>query len=180
MIFIFVHFYNLSKMTIFWVVAPCSLVEVYLMAHWAIRFTANSHTQTSTSPPTLSTILPINNKLSTLVHRARSFCDQDSLHGDLEFLRTTFRQNGYSDRQIRRAVKPPARVASTPEKPASVAFLPYVSTSFNRISRLVSRHNIKSVGLPPKKIPGFLRPVKDDLGLKTPGVNSVPSECGQV
>jgi hypothetical protein len=60
-----------------------------------------------------------------------------------------------------------------------VAFLPYVGTTFNRISRLLSRH-IKSVGLPPKKIPGFLRPVKDDLGLKTPGVYSEPCECGQV
>jgi hypothetical protein len=36
------------------------------------------------------------------------------------------------------------------------------------------------VGLPLKKIPGFLRPVKDDLGLKTPGVYSMPCECGQV
>jgi hypothetical protein len=48
---------------------------------------------------------------STLMHRARSLCDQESLHSELEFLRTTFRQNGYSDRQIRRAVNPSARVA---------------------------------------------------------------------
>jgi hypothetical protein len=115
-----------------------------------------------------------------VVHRARSLSDQESLHSELEFLRTAFRQNGYSDRQIRRALNSPARVASIPEKPDSVAFLSYVGTTFNRISRLLSRHNIKSVGLPPKKIPGFLRPVKDDLGLKTPGVYSMPCECGQV
>jgi hypothetical protein len=102
------------------------------------------------------------------------------LHSELEFLRTTFRQNGYSDRQIRRALNPPARVSSTPEKPASVAFLPYVSKTFNRISRLPSRHNIKSVGLPRKMIPSFLRPVMDDLGLMTPDVYGVPCECGQV
>jgi hypothetical protein len=42
------------------------------------------------------------------------------------------------------------------------------------------RHNIKSVGLPPKKIPSFLWPVKDDIGLKTTGVYSVPCKCGQV
>jgi hypothetical protein len=71
------------------------------------------------------------------------------------------------------------RVTSTPEKPASVTFLPYISTTFNRISRLLSRHNIKSVGLPPKKIPSFLWPVKNDLGLKTLGVYSMPCECGQ-
>jgi hypothetical protein len=118
--------------------------------------------------------------LSTLVHGARSLCDQESLHGELEFLRTTFRQNGYSNQQIRRALNPPVRVVLTPDKPALVAFMSYISTTFNRISRLLSRHNIKSVGLPPKKIPSFLRPVKDDLGLKTPGLYSVPCECGEV
>jgi hypothetical protein len=41
------------------------------------------------------------------------------------------------------------------------------------------RHNIKSVGLPPKKIPSFLQTVKDDLGFKTPGVY-VSWECGQI
>jgi hypothetical protein len=118
--------------------------------------------------------------LSTLVHRVRFLCDQESLHGELEFLRTTFGQNGYSDRQIRRALNPPAKVASTPKKPASVSFVLYVGTTFNRITRLLSRHNIKSVGLPPKKIHGFLRQEKDDLGLKTPSVYSVPCDCGQV
>jgi hypothetical protein len=97
----------------------------------------------------------------------------------MEFLRTVFRQNGYSDRQIRRDQNPPVRVALASEKPVSVAFLPYVSTTFNCISKLLSRH-VKSVGLPPKKIPSFLWPVKDDLGLTTPGIYSMPCECGQV
>jgi hypothetical protein len=57
----------------------------------------------------------------------------------MEFLRTTFRQNGYSDRQIRRALNPLASVALTPEKPVSVAFLHYIGKTFNRISRLLSR-----------------------------------------
>jgi hypothetical protein len=52
--------------------------------------------------------------------------------------------------------------------------------TFNSISRLLSKHNIKSVGLPLKKIPRFLLPVKDDLGLKTPGVYSMPCKNCQV
>jgi hypothetical protein len=40
--------------------------------------------------------------------------------------------------------------------------------------------HIKSVGLQPRKISSFLRPVKDDLGLRTPGVKTTPCECGQV
>jgi hypothetical protein len=35
--------------------------------------------------------------LSTLVHRARPQCDQDSLHGELVFLDDIFRQNGYTE-----------------------------------------------------------------------------------
>jgi hypothetical protein len=138
--------------------------------HTSLYLNSNSHHHPSNKKAVVSTLVP----------RGRSLCDQESLHGELEFLRTTFRQNGYSDRQMRRALNPPVRVTLTPEKPASVAFLPYVSTTFNRIRRLLSRHKIKFVGLPPKKIPSFLRPVKDDLGLKTPGMYSVPCECGQV
>jgi hypothetical protein len=43
----------------------------------------------------------------------------------------------------------------------------------------LAKHNIKRVGLPPK-ISSFLRRVKDDMGLRTPGVYSFPCECGEV
>jgi hypothetical protein len=109
-----------------------------------------------------------------------SYTGPDPFVCRVEFLRTTFRQNGYSDRQIRRALNPLERVTPSSEKPASVGFLSYVSTTFKRISRLLSKHNIKSVGLLPKQIPSFLRPVKDDLELKTPGVYSVACGCVQV
>jgi hypothetical protein len=33
----------------------------------------------------------------------------------------------------------------------SVALLPYIHATYNRLSRLLSKHNIKSVALPPKK-----------------------------
>jgi hypothetical protein len=51
---------------------------------------------------------------------------------------------------------------------------------FNRISRVLARHNIKSIGLSLRKISSFLRPAKDDLGLRTPGVYSIRCKCGQV
>jgi hypothetical protein len=34
--------------------------------------------------------------LSTLVHRARALCDEDSLQAELVFLRGIFKQNGYN------------------------------------------------------------------------------------
>jgi hypothetical protein len=47
-------------------------------------------------------------------------------------------------------------------------------------SRMLSRHNIKSVGLPPKKVSSFLRSIKDNLGLRTSGIYRIPCECGKV
>jgi hypothetical protein len=49
----------------------------------------------------------------------------------------------------------------------SVAFLPYARPIFNRISTLLSQHNIKSVGLHRKKVSSFLQPVKGNLGLRS-------------
>jgi hypothetical protein len=118
--------------------------------------------------------------LSTLVHRGRTLCDQDSLHVELVFLSDIFRQNGYTEQQIRRALNPPSGVGQTDRKPDSVGFLPYVPSIFNCISRVLAPHDIKSVGLPPRKISSFLCPVKDDLGLRTPAVYSIPCECSQV
>jgi len=38
--------------------------------------------------------------LSTLVQRTSAICNQESLPGGLEFLHSTFKQNGYIDRHI--------------------------------------------------------------------------------
>jgi hypothetical protein len=42
--------------------------------------------------------------LSTLIHRARVLCDDDSRQAELVFQRDVFKQNGYNDRQIHRAL----------------------------------------------------------------------------
>jgi hypothetical protein len=65
--------------------------------------------------------------------------------------------------------------ADQPDKKSGlVAFLSYAGFIFNRIIRVLSQHNIKSVCLSPKKISSFLQLVKNDLGLRTPGVYSIP------
>jgi len=45
--------------------------------------------------------------------------------------------------------------------------------------RILAKHT-RSVSLPPGKICSHLPPVKVALGLRTPGVYSIPCECGQV
>jgi hypothetical protein len=44
---------------------------------------------------------------------------------------------------------------------------------------MLAKHNIKSVALPPRKIFSHLTPVKGALGLRTPGIYSIPCECGR-
>jgi hypothetical protein len=101
--------------------------------------------------------------LSTLVHRARALRHEDSLQAELVFLKDVFRENCYSDRQIHRALSRRQLLPQTENKSHSVAFLPFVGTVFNRISRVLARHNTKSVGLPFMKLSSHLRPVKDHL-----------------
>jgi hypothetical protein len=97
----------------------------------------------------------------------------------LEFLHRTFKESSYSDRVILHALNPPDMEDTPTKDPTSVAFLPFDVSTFNHISRVLTKHNIRTVGLPPKKVTRFLRPIKDDLGLKTPGIYSIPCKCGR-
>jgi hypothetical protein len=104
--------------------------------------------------------------LSALIHRARALCDEDSLQAELVFLREVFKQNGYNDRQIHRALNRRPHLPQPDNEPNSLAFLPLVETIFNRISsisRVLARHNIKSVGLPHVKLSFLLLRSKTTL-----------------
>jgi hypothetical protein len=68
----------------------------------------------------------------------------------MEFLTTVFKNNGYATQQIRRALKPQAKTAKANDKPASTAYIPYTQTAYGRLSRILAKHNIKSIALPPK------------------------------
>jgi hypothetical protein len=117
--------------------------------------------------------------LSTLIHRARSLCDEDSLQAELVFLRDVFKQNGYSDQQIHRTLNRRPHL-DQPDEPNSVAFLPFVGTILNHISRVLAQNNIISVGLPHITLSSLLHLVKDDLGLSIPGIYRIPCECSRV
>ena len=43
---------------------------------------------------------------------------------------------------------------------------------------MLAKHNVKIAGMPDKKISSFVRPVKDDLGMKIPSTYII--ECKQV
>jgi hypothetical protein len=97
--------------------------------------------------------------LSTLIHRARTLCDEDSLQAEFMFLRDVFKQNGYNERQIHRALNRRPHLDQPDKEWNSFAFLPFLRTVSNRISRVLARHNIKSVGLSHMTLSSLLRPV---------------------
>jgi hypothetical protein len=118
--------------------------------------------------------------LKTLIHRARTICDKGSIDKELRFLTKTFKENGYNQGQIQRAISPAPKTVKVKEKPTALALLPYIQITFNQLTRLLGRHNIKCIAIPPTKISDFLPKIKDDLGLRTPGIYSIPCECGKV
>jgi len=107
--------------------------------------------------------------LASLIHRAKALCDEDSLTQELEFLATVFKDNGHSPQQIWRAMEPATRTAKTIHKPTSTAHIPYTQTTYGQLSRMLAKHNIISVALPPRKISSYFPPVKDALGFKNTG-----------
>jgi hypothetical protein len=109
-----------------------------------------------------------------------SICDNDSLPQELEFLSTIFKNNGYSQQQINHAMKPATQTRKNREKPTSTAYLPYTQTTFDRLSRMLAKHNIKSIALPPKKISCYLPTNKEQMGLRTTGIYSIHCECGMM
>ena len=77
-------------------------------------------------------------------------------------------------------MKQATQTAKSKDKPTSTAYIPYTQTTYGRLSKMLAKHNIKSVALPPKKIFSYLPPVKDALGLRTPGIYKIPCECSKV
>jgi len=70
--------------------------------------------------------------------------------------------NDYKPKQIQRALTSTTHTEDTTKdnQPASKAYLPYTQTTYGRLSRMLGKHNIKSVALPHRKIASYLPPFK--------------------
>jgi hypothetical protein len=77
-------------------------------------------------------------------------------------------------------MKPATRTSKPKDKPTTTAYIPYTNNTYGRLSRMLAKHNIKSVAIPSRKISSYLPPVKDTIGLRTPGIYRIPCECGMV
>jgi hypothetical protein len=74
----------------------------------------------------------------------------------------------------------PATRTSKTNKPTSTAYIPHTQSTYGQLSRMLAKHNIKNVALPPRKIFGYFPPVKDALVLRTSGIYGIPCECSRV
>jgi hypothetical protein len=106
------------------------------------------------------------------IQRAKIIHDKHSLDVEMSHLKGTFRRNGYSNLVIMRALVQKRRPQAEKEKPAGVAMLSCQQAVSNKISRLLSKHNIKTIHM--------VRTLNDKLGLKVAGVHCVPCEWGKM
>lgn len=119
--------------------------------------------------------------LNTLIFRAKTVSDEDHLESEIHHLKYVFRKNGYGPRDIRTAFAKKKKKNENVEDSRDgqpTAFLPFCGATSNKIGRVLGRHGIRSIFRPPRKIKEMLRPVKDSLGLRTPGIYNIPCECG--
>ena len=77
-------------------------------------------------------------------------------------------------------MKPSHQIPVPENKPTATAYIPYINNTYGRLSRTLAKYNIKNVAVPHRKIACSLPPVKDAIGLKTPGIYRIPRECGTV
>jgi hypothetical protein len=115
---------------------------------------------------------------STLIHRVQTILG--SLQDEIQHLQQTFKNNGYSSQDSQYALHARNKPPTTSEKPMGVALLLYQDFTSKYISRMLAKHYIKTIHIPMKKTSNTLRPIKDDLCLKTSGVYCISCECGKV
>lgn len=65
-----------------------------------------------------------------------AICEEHSLDHELEFLKNTFKENGYSFKQIQRVLSKKEKIPKD-KKPTSTAFLPYVQLVSGRLNRML-------------------------------------------
>jgi len=75
-----------------------------------------------------------------------------------------------SDRDVHHDHNLPCIEAIPREDLTSVAILPFVGLTFNSISMVLCRHNIKTIGPLPRMVAMLFWLIRDDSSLKTLGI----------
>ena len=120
--------------------------------------------------------------IKTLVHRAKTISDDETLKSELFHLSEALKSNGYAEKLISSVIHPNRTYTHETVDESSTqpkAYLPYLSAVTDRISRILRKEGIRTVFKPSQKICNIIGSVKDKIDpLKTPGIYSIPCECG--
>lgn len=109
--------------------------------------------------------------MSTLIHRVHCVADSEHLTEELETLKVTFSQNGYSKVDIE-------QTKNEDDVIRGVAIVSFCNTITNCLTCLLQRRKIKMVLRPPLKMKHLMKSVQDPLGLHVPGVYKALCDCG--
>jgi len=72
-------------------------------------------------------------------------------------------------------MEPATRTAKTNDKPTWTAYISYIQTTYGHLSRMLAKHNIKSVALPPRKIFNYFPFTSQGcIGIKNTGCIQYP------
>ena len=131
-----------------------------------------------------------NSVISSLVYRALTISEPTSLDEELKHLNQTLTRNGYNSKNINQTTKRLKNKISSPNDTETLdkererkkkVVLPYLQGTTERIGRILSKHNIRVIFKPQKKIAQLLPNPKDQRpSLETPGVYKIPCVCGKV
>ncbi|XP_018561026.1 uncharacterized protein LOC108903364 [Anoplophora glabripennis] len=97
---------------------------------------------------------------------------------ELEHLRTALRGNGYTARNIERAIR--RKHYMKKREYLATTYLPYVKGCTDKIGRLLKKRNINTVFSTVKKVAAAFPNTCNNDQLQGPGVYSIPCSCGMV
>ncbi|XP_046395470.1 uncharacterized protein LOC124162815 [Ischnura elegans] len=120
--------------------------------------------------------------MSTMIHRSITLTDEDHRAEELNKLTNILMKTGYRRREIRTAIsrklsKKDSRMEEEKtEEQQKKPFLPYIKGVTDKISRILHKHQIKTVFKPRTQIRDIIRNVKGREKLETEGVYQL--KCG--
>ncbi|XP_046400251.1 uncharacterized protein LOC124166637 [Ischnura elegans] len=129
--------------------------------------------------------------VSSLLHRAFTVSDADSLESEKRLLTTALRKNGYNQKMVlKRAenvaklhARPPMERHTTEEDsmtPAAKLTIPYIAGTSERIARILKKHDVVTRFNCVTKIHDAVPGPKDQIPQELyEGVYQVPCSCGK-
>ena len=118
--------------------------------------------------------------MKTLVHRAKTVCDSESLEGEIKFLQDIFAANGYPRNCVEKARVSMTKRTADPKADQRLIFLPYYKGVSEKLSRFCRSLDLKPIMKPGRSLRDQLTKVKPLIEDKSNAIYKVDcSSCSQ-